>query len=434
MSGSSPLTRPWWIVFILFAASVLNYVDRVSISVLSPQIRQEFGLTNSDYALAVGTFLFVYTVALPLAGWLVDKAGYRLGFSLSITFWSIANLLHTLVRGLGSLCFFRGLLAIGEACYYPAGMKAISQNFDSKDRSKAVSLLLLGLSVGVTVAVPLIGALTLKWGWRSSFVVTSLIGFALILPWHIVHSTSMPIALQRSAQAPSSSSAPNTPEAISNQQAIFYQSSQYKQIKFYLHKRELWILFCARALGDSVWYFYIFWMPAYLVQNRGFNLKLLAQCAWIPFLAADLGGLLAGWISSRLIQAGWTLNNSRKTVLAGSALLLPAGTLAYFVSSIPSSILLLSLATFGIMAYGTILLTIPVDIFPHNRIALVMGIVGCSGSLSGACFQYVVGRLVDQSSYLPVFLMAGLFHPIAAFLVIFGIRNIVTAEYDDNIK
>jgi MFS transporter, ACS family, hexuronate transporter len=163
-------------------------------------------------------------------------------------------------------------------------------------------------------------------------------------------------------------------------------------------------------------------------------LKLLAQCAWIPFLAADLGGLLGGWTSSRLIQAGWTLNNSRKTVLVGSALLLPAGTLAYFVSSIPSSILLLSLASFGIMAYGTTLLTIPVDIFPHNRIALVTGIVGCSGSLSGAGFQYVVGRLVDQSSFFPVFLMAGLFHPIAAFLVVFGIRNISTVEYGEDIK
>jgi ACS family hexuronate transporter-like MFS transporter len=238
--------------------------------------------------------------------------------------------------------------------------------------------------------------------------VTGSAGVLLLLGWKFGDKTVLPLS------EPAKESVPAEPIPTDFFPALKKTNNPLSPL---LKSRTLWILLIARSLGDAVWFFYIFWLPQYLVQDRGFTLFELGFLGWIPFFMADLGAWSGGWISSRLIMRGWPVLKSRKTVLLGSAALLPMGIVAALTGSHWSALALTGVALWGIMSYGTVVMTLPADLFPAQRIGLVVGLCGTAGSLAGAGFQGATGWLLDHHGYFPVFLIAGLLHPMAALLL-----------------
>jgi ACS family hexuronate transporter-like MFS transporter len=408
MTGRSNHPYRWWIAALLFAASLLNYLDRIALSVVAPQIRASLNLSHLDYALVLNAFLIAYALCSIFGGAIVDHFGTKLSYLITVLWWSLVNALHSLANSLLQLCAFRSLLAAGEACFYPVGIKTISQWFQPAERTKAVAVLLLGMSAGITVAPPLIGWISMHWGWRAMFLVTGIAGLFLLPSW---------LFLQRRVvhkDAPIAESSLTHPTV---QPASILGGLREKLSHPCFRSRNLWCLILARSLGDSAWYFYIFWLPDYLSSSRGYDLLKLSRWGWIPFVAADLGGWCGGWLSAWLVHRGLTVEKARHWVLSAAALLPPAGILAVLCHSPLASLLLVSLALFGIMAYGTIIMTLPTDLFPEEVVGTVTGWAGSAGSLAGAGFQLLAGSLIDHFSYRPVFFMAGIMHPLAALLL-----------------
>jgi ACS family hexuronate transporter-like MFS transporter len=413
MNSSPNQTYRWWVVTLLFGASLLNYIDRVSLSVVAPQIRSTLKLSHTEYALILNAFLIVYAVVSAFGGPIIDRFGSNKSYMYSLICWSIANALHSIANSLGQICFFRALLGMGEAFFYPTGIKTISEWFRPADRTKAVAFLLLGMSAGITVAPPLIGLLSYHWGWRAMFFMTGISGLLLVPFWLLVHRKAS--CLIDPAESVNGSESP----LLQRVPATQIPTNETLSI---LKNPSLWVLILARGLGDSAWYFYIFWLPDYLVSNRGYDLLKLSQFGWVPFVVADWGAWSGGWVSSRFIWEGWEVERSRKWVLAAAAALPPAGILAVMTGNPFVSLGLISLAMFGIMAYGTIIMTLPADLFPQQQVGTVAGLAGSAGSLAGAGFQLLAGWLIDQFSYTPVFFLAGIMHPLAALLIWKAIR------------
>jgi MFS transporter, ACS family, hexuronate transporter len=397
--------------FFFLLASMLNYLDRTSISTLSAQIRSEMGLNNLDFSWVINAFLIAYAISYPLGGWLADRMGSKKTLILSIFGWSLINSVHALAQSWEQLIILRSLLGLSEACFYPAAIKFVADNFPPLLRSKIISLLVLGMGIGITLTPPLTVFLASSYSWRGVFFTTGVLGiFIGFTGLKILGYPRTPLNPGLSFDFTENSEKENHQVPDRGNPRLIYSSAWF------------WVLLIARGLGDAVWYFYIFWLPTYLIQVRGFDFIKIGLTGWIPFLAANFGAWAGGWGSSLLIARKWPILKSRKFVLAVSAALLPCGILAALSNQIVLVLGFFSLTLFGIMAYGTVVMTIPADLFPANRLGLVAGFCGASGCLAGACFQTFTGWMVDHHGFWPVFLIAGLMHPLSALLIGFGIR------------
>ncbi len=314
----------WWIVGMLFVGSVVNYLDRITLSIVAPMIRDEFGLSASDYALVVNVFLVAYTFSYGFGGKLADLLGTRVSYYATVTWWSIAACLHTLTQGLYSLCAFRFLLGLGEAGFFPTGVKAISEWFHPRDRGKPISIMLLGLGIGALLGPPVVSWLTLNVGWRAMFLITGLLGFLLLLPWTFIY---------RKPEEHPRLTEEEQEYLQESANAIQDDTGQRLRVRDFLRYRGVWTLLAARSLADGTWYFYLFWMPEYLMRERGFSMEMIGGLLWIPFLASDLGLLLGGWISTLLIRRNLGIPKTRKICMLGGTLVVPLGILVNSVSN-----------------------------------------------------------------------------------------------------
>jgi ACS family hexuronate transporter-like MFS transporter len=388
----SPANRfAWSVMLLLFLGSVVNYMDRTVLGVVMPQIRRDLNLTNADYGLAVNAFLVLYAVFYIGGGRVADWLGYRWTFAATVLFWSAANVLHATAQGLRSLCLFRALLGIGEGGYYPTAIRAAAEWFGAKDRAKAVGLLLCGLSVGTLITPPLVAAITLRWGWRMAFLLTGVAGALLAPPWLLLHRR-IDQARAAGALAGARKEAP-----------LAGQASLGEVLR---HRKYLCVL-AARTMTDSAWYFYLFWLPGYLQEARGLDLRIVGLTLWVPYFMADVGALAGAWASSGLIRRGRSVNFARKAVLLPSAALASCGTLAYFAGSPAAAIAIMSLALFGHLSWSSNIHTVITEITPPRHVAMLYGITGASGTLLGALTQPLIGYLVDLTGYAPAFIYAG---------------------------
>lgn len=384
MPGPPSSRRAWLAVSLLFAGSVLNYVDRSVLGVVKPYLQADLKLNNTEYGFAVNAFLVTYSILYILGGRLADRFGYRRMFSINVLFWSAACMLHSLARGLGSLCFYRGLLGVGEGGFYPAAMRGASELFGPEERAKPVGVLLCGLSVGALITPPIVAWITFHHGWRLAFVAAGSLGFLLVPAWHMLHGGLGGPPVRQEA-------APGT----------------VKLTAVLTHPKYLSILL-ARAVTDVVWLFYLFWMPGYFQEGRGFDLRAVGTLLWFPFLCADLGALCGGWASSGLIRRGWSINRSRKTVLYVSASLGILGAFTPLAASSYTALAIVGAVLFGQLSWSANVHTTITEIAPKEHVALLYGITGAAGNGLGALVQPLIGRLVDTSGYDPAFLYAGL--------------------------
>lgn len=377
----------WAILAMLFAATVLNYVDRQTLSILASQVQKDLGIDDAGYARIVQYFLIAYALSYLFAGWVTDKLGAKVTLALFLGWWSLANMATGWVRNASQLGFARMMLGIGEPGVYTAGPKAVAEHFPPEERGFAFGIYTAGAMVGATIAPPLIAWLSLKYGWRSAFVITGAAGFVWLAVWWFVYRT------------PEGAEPARTKEPI-----------QWGPI---LRDRSVWGLALARLIADPVWYFYLFWFPKYLTDERGMTLIQVASLAWIVYLAADIGSIGGGWFSGRLIRSGIAPQRSRIIAMGCAAVLAPIGMTIALHMGTAATLAIGALVAFAHLVFQINIGALVVDRFPMRHVATVFGLIAAGSALGGFGSTYVVGQIASTGAYDWVFILMGVLHPIA---------------------
>ena len=388
----------FWILALVFSVAVINYIDRQAFSVAAPVIQKEFEMPPVQYGRVVFCFLLAYAIAQPLAGRLLDRFGTVAGFSGAVLWWSFACAAHAFAGGVWSFGAYRFLLGFGEGALIPACIKTISEWLPRNDRAFGIGIMNAGISIGGMISTPLIGGLTIQYGWRVMFLVTGALGIIWLAFW---------LLFMRGKQ----------PEAVPGER----QSVSWKEL---LQRREMVGLILSRIISDPAWYFYLFWLPPYLAQERGFDLRKISYFGWIPFAMSTFGALLSGWTAQKLLGLGWTIDRTRKTILLAAAIFMPAGILVGFVPHPYQALALISFVTFLIQVWATSLFSIPSDLYPASQVGSVVGLAAATGSISAMLFQLLVGEIVQRFSYTPIFATVALMHPAALVCIYIFIRKI----------
>ncbi len=407
----------WWIVWTLFFSTVINYISRQTFSVLSPLISSQFHLNHTELARILGAFQISYALTWLLGGIFLDAVGTRIGLAVAVVLWSVVNIFTGLANSVSGFVAFRFILGIGEGVNWPGASKAVAEWFPDTERSLAVAIFDSGSSVGGALAALVIPWIAIAFGWRWAFVFSGLLGFVWLAAWlRIYHAPehhprvgSEELQLIRGGRALSEGS---------------HEPAGQRWLGL-VKDRNVWGIVLGRALTDPIWWFYVFWLPQYLSDARGFSLQRIALFAWVPFVAADLGNFTGGLVSGYCIRRGMTVLQARRWVCAISCLPILLGIPAARVDNSYLALALISLALWGYASWSTMGLTLPSDLFPPNVVATVTGLSGLVAGLAGAGFTYAVGRTVDRFSYLPAFVAAGLlplFATAAVFLLIRPVR------------
>lgn len=401
----------WRIAILVSVAIAISYLDRQTLPVAVSAIARDIPLSNQRFSALQSAFLLSYALMYIGGGKLVDTLGTRIGFAVIMTFWSLANASHALATSFAMLMVSRFLLGMGEGGGFPAATRAVAEWFPAKERATAMGIINAGTAVGAVIAPPLIALVLNYSGWRWIFVVTG--GLGLLWTWWWISSYVSPA---------------NHPEPMVREQfasASEAQDSAPRPRWFDLLRiRESWGLVSAKFLSDAAWYFYLFWLPKYLYDARGFDVRAVGTFAWIPYAAAGVGCLLGGWFSSYLVKRQFSLGVARKLALGLSAAVMPSILL---VPRLPVAwaLVIFSIAYFGQQSWSTLVMVLPTDLFPGNVVGSVAGLVGFGGAMGGIAFGQLVGYLLDHGfGYGVVFSLAATFH-VAAFVIILAAVPVV---------
>ena len=378
------------IAFLLFLMIVLNYLDRQILSVLAPVMRKEIGLTQTDYALAVNSFLLAYAFMYAGSGLILDRVGSRKGLAIFVALWSVASGLHAAIRGFAGLVCFRFLLGLAEPGGWTGAAKTVSERFTPAQRGLASGIFTTGAGIGAVVAPPLIVFLSLKYGWRSAFLLVSMAGLLWVPLWLRVTRNHDEVA---------------SPEHSGEVWSI-------KQRLSNLGNKRVLSYVLTRFFGDSSGYFFLFWLPEYLMTSKNFTFKMLGTLGWIPFFWNDVGALVGGYASSWLIQRGRQPLLSRKAIMTLAAVLVALGTLFHASSSHFWILLSLSLSNFGVGVWSGNLHAVPADGFGLRMVASVHGLAGSAGAIGGILFNTLVGYFSTRGNYSVIFLLFALLQPL----------------------
>jgi MFS transporter, ACS family, hexuronate transporter len=395
--------QQWRIALLVSAAIAISYLDRQALPVAVSAISKDIPLSNQQFSTLQSAFLLSYAFMYAGGGKLVDTLGTRVGFTVIMVFWSLACASHALATGFAMLAVSRFLLGMGEGGGFPAATRTVAEWFSVHHRATAMGIINAGTAVGAVVAPPLIAIIITTLNWRWIFPITAILGLLWTLWW------------MRSYSSPAESATSN-PE-------IEDGGARMRWVDL-LHIRESWGLILAKFLTDAAWYFYLFWLPKYLYDARGFNVKAVGAFAWIPYAAAGIGCLLGGGFSSYLVRRHVALGSARKIVLGLSAAVMPFIVL---VAHVPVSwaLAIFSLAYFGHQSWSTLVMVLPADLFPRHIVGSIAGLVGFAGAIGGIVFGQLAGYLLDHGSgYALVFTLAGTFH-IVAFLLILATIPVV---------
>jgi ACS family hexuronate transporter-like MFS transporter len=398
----------WRIALLVSVAIAISYLDRQTLPVAVSAIARDIPLSNQRFSALQSAFLLSYALMYLGGGKLVDALGTRIGFAVIMTFWSLANASHALATSFAMLMGSRFLLGMGEGGGFPAATRAVAEWFTSKERATAMGIINAGTAGGAVIAPPLIALILGYAGWRWIFVVTGGMGLLWTLWW---------ISSYFSPQNPPE------PEGGDLNLVSANSTASLRWIDL-LRIRESWGLISAKFLSDAAWYFYLFWLPKYLYDARGFDVKAVGTFAWIPYAAAGVGCLLGGWFSSYLVRRRLSLDVARKLALGLSAAVMPSIVL---VPRLPVAwaLAIFSIAYFGQQSWSTLVMVLPTDLFPAKVVGSVAGLVGFGGAMGGIAFGQLVGYLLDHGSgYGVVFWLAGTFH-VAAFVIILATVPVV---------
>lgn len=394
----------WAIVGLIALATVINYIDRGTLGYLWPDISEELGLTKKDYATISIVFTFSYALGQTIFGKIFDWIGTRLGFVLSIGVWSIATALHAVASSVLSFSIFRGLLGVAEAGNWPGAAKANAEWFPIKERALAQGVFNSGAAIGGIISPLLIGLLAAFFSWKVIFVLVGLVGLLWLVPWLLLY------------KAP-----PATHPYLSEEERQYILTGQkvtdngldddaYNPgAKEMLSRRESWGAICSAMFLDPIWWLFVFWIPIYLNETFGFNVKEIAVYAWVPYVGAMFGAWFGGLLAQNRIGSGWTVNKTRKfTITLGGAIMLPALLAMSAPGSALNAVLLMAVILFGFQTAVGNIQTLPSDFYGGKSVGSLAGYAGTAAKLAAVVLTWIVPR-VTEVSYTPVFIIgAGL--------------------------
>jgi ACS family hexuronate transporter-like MFS transporter len=399
VSKNSALPKLAWIIAgMLLFSTLINYADRLTLAVLITDIRKHLSLDERDYSQIVSIFLFSYAIMYAASGYIVDRLGTRRGFAVFVFGWSVSQMLHGLAGGKWSLAGCRFLLGATEPGNFPAAVKAIQEWFPAERRALGVGIFNAGSSLGAAIASPMAAFIALRYGWRAPFIFTGGLGLVWLICWLSVYYTPGGAEVERRAPPPSSC------------WKVFVT-------------RPCVALMLARFFSDPVIYFVNFWLPAYLQKERGYDLAMVGRYAWVPYAFGGIGYLFGGWVSGKLVERGWTTTRARKTIMLAGACLMPAAIATPLAPSAQAAIAAMCVVTFGHAIWIANLLTLPADLFPGSQVGTATGFSGMAGSVGGILANLATGYVISKFTYLPLFVVAGLMHPLAMILVLALLRE-----------
>ncbi|MEG3176415.1 MFS transporter [Sphingomonas sp. RB3P16] len=407
----------WWIVALICVGTIANYLARNSLGVLAPQLKTAFAMSTQQYSYVVGAFQLAYTVMQPVAGYVVDHFGLRAGFAVFGVAWSAANMLSALAGGWLSLAFFRALLGATEAAAIPSGMKAIAEWFPARERSVATGWFNAGTSLGALIAPPIVVAVTLWGDWRLAFVVTGAVGLVWAGAWYVFYRS------------------PNDhPSITPEERAMIAQDrplvpARRASAKEILGSAKFWVIAVPRFLAEPAWQTFSFWIPLYLATERGMDLKQIALFAWLPFLAADLGGVLGGYLSPFFMKHfRMRLIPSRVLGISLAAVLMIAPGCIGLAASPYTAIALFCIGGFAHQMISVLINTLSADVFTPEEVGTANGFVGQAGWIGGLLFSLLIGQLADTVGYAPLFGALAVFDLIGAAVLIVFVSRLTLPE------
>ena len=411
---------PWRIAVLVSAAIAISYLDRQTLPVAVAAIAKEIPLSNQQFSALQSTFLFAYAFMYAGGGKLVDVLGTRRGFTVIMVFWSLACASHALATTFAMLAASRFLLGMGEGGGFPAATRVVAEWFSPAQRATAMGIINAGSAIGAIIAPPSIAVILSYLGWRWIFIYAGILGLLWTVWWWFSYvSPPEDVASCNDNQQIRTTARLSVPQGL-------------RWIDL-LRIRESWGLVGAKFLSDGAWYFYLFWLPKYLYDARGFNVKGVGAFAWIPYAAAGVGCLSGGWFSSALVRRHVSVDIARKLAMGLSAALMP---FVMFIPYVPVSwaILIFSLAYFGQQSWSTLVMVLPTDLFPARVVGSVAGLIGCGGAMGGIALGEIVGYLLDHGfGYAIVFRIAGSLHLIAFLLIQLAIPTISPLSFEQKL-
>lgn len=404
----------WWVVTLVALATVINYIDRQSLNVLWPEISAELYPDKTEdqrkeiYALISVIFVFAYAFGQAIFGKIFDWIGTRMGFVLSIAVWSIATALHAVARGFGTFALFRAILGVAEAGNWPGATKANAEWFPTKERALAQGIFNSGAAIGGIVSIPLIALLSVYFDWRAIFIIIGLTGLFWLIPW---------LALVKSP--------PGSHPWLSEDEREYILSGQQNQdadgdgeaddeyapgTGELLSRRQSWGVIVASAAIDPIWWLFVFWIPIYLSEVYGFNVKEIGLYGWVPYVGAMFGAWFGGLLAQNRIKAGWTVNSTRKlTITLGCLIMLPCLLGMSQAAGPVQAVLIMAAILFGFQTAIGNVQTLPSDFYGGKSVGTLAGFSGMAAKLGAAGLTYLVPWLTMGGNYAPAFIIgAGL--------------------------
>ena len=380
----------WFVVFLVFIATGLSFLDRQVLSIAIIKIQKEFAFTDVEYGWVNTSFLLSYALMFTLGGWIIDRVGAKKGLAVAVGVWSVANALHGVMTSLPQLLMFRFFRGMGEGACFPGAAKTVYDWFDKKERALANGIAIGGSAIGAVIAPPLTIWISEYYGWRAGFVIPGLVGIGWVVVW-------LMIPWKKSL----SYAAGLNPVKVSVPLLSLFQF------------RQTWVFILMRFLLDPVMYFMMFWIPKYLSEVRHVPYKEIGNLFWVPFLALGVSNILGGFISDRLVKSGYSINKARKTVMGLAAAITLAVPFTEYVSSVYLAVAFMALYMFAHGLWITNYITAISDVFGTKATSTVVGMSGTAGAISSLLLNPLIGKIVQGYSYKPMWIASGLLYPIA---------------------
>jgi ACS family hexuronate transporter-like MFS transporter len=401
----------WVIVSLIAIATVINYIDRNALAVMWPAISGEIGATKEDYALLVTIFMVFYAAGQFAFGRLFDIIGTRMGFALSIAVWSISIALHSVTTSILSFSVVRAMLGLSEAGAWPGAVKANAEWFPARERAFAQGIFNAGASIGAIISAPLIAVLFLWLGWRGTFVLVGALGLIWLLPWLVIYRAG-PDRHPWVSEAERALIL-DAPEDASDAPPPAYLPT-LKQI---MSHRQSWGIALARFFLDPIWWLFVAWLPIYLAETFDFDIKQIGAFAWVPYVGAMLGSLFGGWLSGRLIAAGWSVDRARKWAITVGGLIMAPALLGAVLAADPTiAVLTIAAVLFGFQVSIGNIQTLPGDIFHGKSVGSLAGIGGMA-AVAGTLITTWLVPVMTTRSYAPIFILVAALVPLSLIAV-----------------
>lgn len=398
----------WWIISLVALATVINYIDRSALAIMWPNISKDLGMTKEDYSAIAILFTIAYAISQTVSGKLYDWIGTRMGFVVSILIWSFSAALQGVAKGLAAFGIFRFTLGLGEAGNWPGATKSNAEWFPVKERAFAQGIFNSGASIGSIISPPLIAFLYLWVGWKLTFVVLGGLGILWIIPWLVVNKAL-----------------PKTHPWLTEEERKMILSGQHEDKEdekppsmiTLLKQKETWSVLGSRFFLDPIWWLFVFWLPIYLADKFGFNIKQIGMFAWMPYVGAATGALFGGWLSGKMIASGWTVGKARKWSIAiGGLIMLPALLFTAAASDPLLAVLLIAAILFGFQVSIGNIQTLPSDFFTGKAVGSVAGMGGTTAAAGVVVTTWIV-PLITKVSYTPFFILGAILVPLGVFVV-----------------